>query len=108
MVVSRTRPAEAVAVSEQIGAELVPMGSAGQKRWRLCAARRKSIFTPAGNMNGTAARPQPLPPRTACTSAASMDRPLVYNQADTYMPDLLICRSEWAERVLKLVAERAA
>jgi 3'(2'), 5'-bisphosphate nucleotidase len=26
--------------------------------------------------------------------------PLVYNNADTYLPDLLICRPEWAERVL--------
>ena len=30
--------------------------------------------------------------------------PLVYNQVDTYMPDLLICRPEWAERVLAEVA----
>jgi 3'(2'), 5'-bisphosphate nucleotidase len=27
--------------------------------------------------------------------------PLVYNRADTYMPDLLICRREWAGRVLQ-------
>ena len=26
--------------------------------------------------------------------------PLVYNQADTYLPDLLICRPELAKRVL--------
>ena len=26
--------------------------------------------------------------------------PLIYNQADTYMPDLLICRKEHAARVL--------
>jgi 3'(2'), 5'-bisphosphate nucleotidase len=25
---------------------------------------------------------------------------LVYNQKDTYLPDLLICREEWAEPVL--------
>ena len=25
--------------------------------------------------------------------------PLVYNQKDTYMPDLLICREEWKEPV---------
>ena len=31
--------------------------------------------------------------------------PLVYNQPDTYMPDLLICRPEWAARVLDLVRE---
>jgi 3'(2'), 5'-bisphosphate nucleotidase len=31
--------------------------------------------------------------------------PLVYNQSDTYMPDLLICRPEWAAQVLHLVRE---
>jgi 3'(2'), 5'-bisphosphate nucleotidase len=30
--------------------------------------------------------------------------PLVYNQADVYMPDLLICRQEHAARILELVA----
>jgi 3'(2'), 5'-bisphosphate nucleotidase len=30
--------------------------------------------------------------------------PLVYNRADTFMPDLLICRAEWAETVLKRVS----
>jgi 3'(2'), 5'-bisphosphate nucleotidase len=31
--------------------------------------------------------------------------PLVYNRADTYMPDLLICRPEWAHKVLEAVAQ---
>ena len=34
-------------------------------------------------------------------------RPLVYNQADTYMPDLLICRKEHAACVLEHVAALA-
>jgi len=29
---------------------------------------------------------------------------LTYNQRDTYMPDLLICRTAWADRVLEEVA----
>jgi 3'(2'), 5'-bisphosphate nucleotidase len=29
---------------------------------------------------------------------------IVYNEADTSLPDLLICRPEWAEKVLALVA----
>ena len=33
--------------------------------------------------------------------------PLVYNQADTYMPDLLICRKEHAAMVLEKVKEAA-
>ena len=31
--------------------------------------------------------------------------PLIYNQQDTYMPDLLICRPEWSERVLAEVSK---
>jgi 3'(2'), 5'-bisphosphate nucleotidase len=30
--------------------------------------------------------------------------PLVYNCRDTYLPDLLICRPEWAEKVLAAAA----
>jgi 3'(2'), 5'-bisphosphate nucleotidase len=30
--------------------------------------------------------------------------PLVYNRADTRLPDLLICRPEWAERVIAAAA----
>ena len=33
--------------------------------------------------------------------------PLVYNQADTYMPDLLICRKEHAGMVLEKVKAAA-
>jgi 3'(2'), 5'-bisphosphate nucleotidase len=31
--------------------------------------------------------------------------PLVYNQRDVSLPDLLICRKEHAQQVLKLIAE---
>jgi 3'(2'), 5'-bisphosphate nucleotidase len=30
--------------------------------------------------------------------------PLRYNQPDPYLPDLLICRPEWAEKVLAALA----
>ena len=32
---------------------------------------------------------------------------LVYNRSDVYLPDLLICRKEHAEKVLVLIAELA-
>jgi 3'(2'), 5'-bisphosphate nucleotidase len=31
--------------------------------------------------------------------------PLIYNQREVYMPDLLICRQEYAEAALDLVAQ---
>jgi 3'(2'), 5'-bisphosphate nucleotidase len=30
--------------------------------------------------------------------------PLIYNQPDVYLPDLLICRPEWAQPALQLVS----
>lgn len=33
--------------------------------------------------------------------------PLVYNRPEVYLPDLLICRPEWAEQVLRLVVDLA-
>ena len=34
--------------------------------------------------------------------------PLVYNRADTYMPDLLVCRKEHAQLVLDALAKMDA
>lgn len=34
--------------------------------------------------------------------------PLRYNQANVYLPDLLICRKEHAEKILGLIAELAS
>jgi 3'(2'), 5'-bisphosphate nucleotidase len=31
--------------------------------------------------------------------------PILYNEPETSLPDLLICRPEWADRVLALVAK---
>ncbi len=30
---------------------------------------------------------------------------MVYNNDDVYLPDLLICRPEWADRCLEILAE---
>ncbi len=68
MVVSRTRPAaEAVAVAEALGAELIPMGSAGAEgRWPWCVAKPISTCILAANTSGTAARRSRWPKRQAC------------------------------------------
>ncbi len=109
MVVSRTRPAaEAVAVSEQIGAELIPMGSAGAKAMAVVRGEADIYLHTGGQYEWDSCAPVAVAAAHGLHVSRVNGSPLVYNQADTYMPDLLICRSEWAERVLKLVAERAA
>ena len=105
MVVSRTRPAkEAVAVAEILGAELLPMGSAGAKAMAIVLGQADIYLHSGGQYEWDSCAPVAVA-RAAGLHCSRIDgSPLVYNQADTYMPDLLICRPEHAARVLDEVA----
>ena len=100
MVVSRTRPAaEAVAVSEAIGAELVPMGSAGAKAMSIIRGEADIYLHSGGQFEWDSCAPAAVAAAHGLHISRIDGSPLVYNQRDTYMPDLLICRKEHAERV---------
>jgi 3'(2'), 5'-bisphosphate nucleotidase len=103
MVVSRTRPAkEALAVAEAIGAELIPMGSAGAKAMAIVRGEAEIYLHTGGQYEWDSCAPVAVAAAHGLHVSRADGSPLVYNQADTYMPDLLICRREWAERVLAL------
>lgn len=104
MVVSRTRPAkEAVAVAEKIGAALVPMGSAGAKAMAIVQGEAEIYLHTGGQYEWDSCAPAAVAAAHGLHISRVDGSPLVYNQAETYMPDLLICRKEWAETVLSLV-----
>ena len=106
MVVSRTRPAaEAVAVSETIGAELIGMGSAGAKSMAVVRGEAEIYLHTGGQYEWDSAAPAAVALAHGLHASRIDGSPLVYNNADTYMPDLLICRAEWAEQVLAEVAK---
>ena len=106
MVVSRTRPAaEAVAVSEAIGAELVGMGSAGAKAMAVVRGEAEIYLHTGGQYEWDSAAPAAVALAHGLHASRVDGSPLIYNNSDTYMPDLLICRPEWAERVLTEVAK---
>ncbi len=105
MVVSRTRPApEAVAVAEALGAELVPMGSAGAKAMAIIRGEADIYLHSGGQYEWDSCAPVAVALGHGLHCSRIDGSPLVYNQADVYMPDLLICRKEHAPRVLELVA----
>jgi 3'(2'), 5'-bisphosphate nucleotidase len=105
MVVSRTRPAaEAVSVAETIGAELVGMGSAGAKAMAVVRGEAEIYLHTGGQYEWDSAAPAAVALAHGLHASRIDGSPLTYNQRDTYMPDLLICRTEWAERVLEEVA----
>lgn len=105
MVVSRTRPAkEATDVAEKLGAELVPMGSAGAKAMSIILGDADIYLHSGGQYEWDSCAPVAVALAHGLHCSRIDGSPLVYNQADVYMPDLLICRKEHAERVLAEVA----
>ena len=101
MVVSRTRPAkEAVAVAETLGTELVPMGSAGAKAMAVILGQADIYLHSGGQYEWDSCAPVAVALAHGLHCSRIDGSPLIYNQADTYMPDLLICRKEHAARVL--------
>ena len=106
MVVSRTRPAaEAVAVAEKLGAELVPMGSAGAKAMAVILGQADIYLHSGGQYEWDSMAPVAVALAHGLHCSRIDGSPLVYNQSDVYLPDLLICRKEHAEKVLALIAE---
>ncbi|QZH76095.1 MAG: 3'(2'),5'-bisphosphate nucleotidase CysQ [Erythrobacter sp.] len=105
MVVSRTRPAaEAVAVAEALGAELVPMGSAGAKAMAIVRGEADIYLHSGGQFEWDSCAPAAVAAAHGLHISRIDGSPLLYNQRDTYMPDLLICRNEHAEPVFAALA----
>ena len=104
-MVSRTRPpAEAEHVASELGGELVPMGSAGAKAMAVLLGEGDAYVHSGGQYEWDSAAPVAVA-RAAGLHCSRVDgSPLVYNQANTLLPDLVICRPELAERVLAALA----
>jgi 3'(2'), 5'-bisphosphate nucleotidase len=109
IVVSRTRPAaEAVTVAEALGAQLVLMGSAGAKAMAVVRGEAEIYLHSGGQYEWDSCAPVAVAMGHGLHCSRLDGSPLVYNQADPYLPDLLICRPVWAKRVLELVSPRPA
>ncbi len=104
-LVSRSRPAkEAVAVCDALGGELVAMGSAGAKAMAVVRGDAEIYLHSGGQYEWDSCAPVAVAAAYGLHCSRIDGSPIRYNNADTYLPDLLICRPEWADRVLGLVA----
>jgi 3'(2'), 5'-bisphosphate nucleotidase len=109
LLVSRTRPAaEAVAVADKLGGELVEMGSAGAKAMAVVRGQAEIYLHSGGQYEWDSCAPVAVARAHGLHTSRIDGSPLVYNRRDTYMPDLLICRHEWAEPVLAEVRALAS
>lgn len=108
MVVSRTRPApEALAVAKAIGGVLLPMGSAGAKAMAVVRGEAEIYLHTGGQYEWDSCAPVAVAAAHGLHVSRADGGPLIYNRPDPYLPDLLICRPEWAGRILTLMRTAA-
>jgi 3'(2'), 5'-bisphosphate nucleotidase len=102
IVVSRTRPPpEAEKVARLLDAEIIPMGSCGAKAMSVVSQKADIYLHSGGQYEWDSCAPVAVA-RAAGFHCSRLDgAPLLYNQQETYLPDLLICRGELAEPVLE-------
>jgi 3'(2'), 5'-bisphosphate nucleotidase len=104
VIVSRTRPpAVALTVCEGMGGTLVEMGSAGAKMMALVQGKADIYVHAGGQYEWDSAAPVAVARAAGLHTSRVNGDPLVYNQPDTYLPDLVISRPEHADRVLALL-----
>lgn len=104
IAVSRTRPPAFVeALASEIDAELVPMGSAGVKVMSVVRDLADAYVHAGGQYQWDNAAPVVVA-RAAGLHCSRVDgSPLVYNEDDTSLPDLIVCRPELAEDIIAFV-----
>ncbi|SOC49282.1 3'(2'),5'-bisphosphate nucleotidase [Blastococcus aggregatus] len=104
IAVSRTRPpAESEAVAAALGAELVPMGSAGYKVLAVVRGEVDAYVHAGGMYQWDSAAPVAVARAAGLTTSRIDGRALVYNAAELSLPDLVVCRPELAEPILAAV-----
>jgi 3'(2'), 5'-bisphosphate nucleotidase len=98
---SRTRPpAFVTALAEDIGAELVPMGSAGVKIAAVISGEADAYVHAGGQYEWDSAAPVAVASATGLHASRIDGSALKYNQADPKLPDLVVCRKDLAPRLL--------
>ena len=105
LVVSRTRPpAAATFVAAQLDAELVEMGSAGAKAMSVIRGESDAYVHSGGQYEWDSCAPVAVAQAAGLHCSRIDGSPLMYNNPDPYLPDLLICRPELADDVLAALA----
>ena len=106
IVVSRTRPpAEAEAVARALGGELEGMGSAGAKTMAVVRGDVLAYVHSGGQYEWDSCAPAGVAAAYGLHVSRIDGSPLIYNQTDTYMPDLVVCRAEVAPQILAAIRD---
>ena len=105
ILVSRSRPpVQAQVIQEALGGRLVPMGSAGAKAMAVVLGEADVYAHAGGQYEWDNAAPAAVAAAAGLHVSRLDGSELRYNQADPWLPDLLICRPDLADPVLRALA----
>jgi len=101
IVVSRTRPpAIALQVRDHLNGTLVEMGSAGAKVAAVVQGLADVYVHAGGQYEWDSAAPVAVARAAGLHTSRIDGSPLQYNRPDPLLPDLVVCRREFADAVL--------
>ena len=102
---SRTRPPALLdEIVEKEGAVLVPMGSAGAKIAAVITGEVDAYIHAGGQSEWDSAAPVAVALATGLHASRLDGSPLIYNQPDPSLPDLVVCRADLAARLLSALS----
>jgi 3'(2'), 5'-bisphosphate nucleotidase len=106
MVVSRTRASDLVKdVAKRLDAEMVPWGSAGAKVATVITGENDVYLHSGGFYEWDTAAPVAVARQRGFHVSRIDGSPVVYNQEDPLLPDILVCRPAIADRLLDAIRE---
>jgi 3'(2'), 5'-bisphosphate nucleotidase len=106
MVVSRTRPPTFVPfVADRLGAETVPMGSAGAKIAAVIRGQAEVYVHAGGQYEWDSAAPVAVALAMGLHASRLDGSPLRYSQPDPWLPDLVVCHPSLTGDVMAAVRD---
>jgi 3'(2'), 5'-bisphosphate nucleotidase len=105
LVVSRTRPPEFMTrLAQKIGAELVPLGSAGAKAAAVICGDAEAYVHSGGQYEWDSAAPVAVAVAAGLHASRIDGSGLLYNQVRPLLPDILICQAALADPLLEAIS----
>jgi 3'(2'), 5'-bisphosphate nucleotidase len=106
LVVSRNRASrEAVVVARALDCEVARLGSAGAKAMAVVLGETDIYVHSGGQHQWDSAAPIAVARAAGLHTSRIDGSPLIYNERDTWLPDLVVCQQHLAQQVLGAIRE---
>ena len=107
VVVSRSRPPDvAYDVTEALDGVMIPMGSAGAKIAAVILGAAEVYVHAGGQYEWDSCAPAAVAMASGLHASRLDGQPLRYGDPDAWLPDLVVCRREYADAVLDVTTRQ--